>query len=122
MFALDTNILILYFQGDQAVQKWLDIQRARHESLAISTLSVTELLSYPKMTAGEKVLIEVLLRQLTVIDVDMTIARLAATLRSETKLKTIDSVIAATALAFHATLVTCDKAFLKLRRPAVMIP
>ncbi len=122
MFILDTNILILYFQGDVAVQKWLDKQRARYESLAISTLSVVELLSYPKMSSQEKTFIELLIRQLIVIDVDMTIARTAATLRSETNLKTIDSVIAGTALAFHAALITRDRAFLKLKKLIVIVP
>ena len=50
-----------------------------------------------------------------VVDLDTPIALLAAEMCAEHKLPTADAVVYATALAYHADLLTCDRHFEKLK-------
>ncbi|MEK7083705.1 MAG: PIN domain-containing protein, partial [Patescibacteria group bacterium] len=63
-----------------------------------------------------------LFRTILIVDVDFSIAREAARIRREQKLKTIDSVIAATAVILHAPLVSRDMVFKHIRDIEVIIP
>jgi len=120
MFVLDTNIIIQYLQGVPTVKEWINEKRSRGARFVISAVTVTELLSCPNTTPNEKELIELLLRELLVIDVSMTVARLAAHGRVVHRMKTIDSLIAATAESCNVPLVTRDTHFKKLRKPSVI--
>ena len=121
MFVLDTNILILYLRKDPLVSEWLEKHILHGERFTISILSVTELFSYPALQDSERLSIDQFLRDMLILELDMSIARLAARYRREHKLKTVDALIAATAYILHATLVTRDFAFKKLGKSAVII-
>lgn len=115
MIVLDTNVIIYYLQGNTAATLLIDAKRMRGEQFAVSSMSVVELFSYPRITAEEIFMIERWLRTVLVVDVDTIIAREAARLRRSHGTTTVDSVIAATALLFHADLITNDAAFNKIK-------
>lgn len=115
MFVLDTNIIIYYLQGNSEVASFIDAKRAQGEQFTVSAMSVVELFSYPQITAEEIYMIERWLKTVLVVEADMVIAREAARLRRSYNTTTVDSLIAATALLFHADLITNDEAFYKIK-------
>ena len=119
---LDTNIIILYLHDDVSIVRWVDSQRLRRNVIAISTMTVVELLSFPRISPEEVFSIEQWLRDVLVIDVDLSIARESALLRRQTGLTTTDSIIAATAVLLKASLATRDVAFKKIRDVSVLVP
>ena len=122
MIVLDTNIVIYYLQGNSDIVNWLERELKNDSHIALSALSVVELLGFPKITADEQFLINQLFRTILIVDVDFSIAREAARIRREQKLKTIDSVIAATAVILHAPLVSRDMVFKHIRDIEVIVP
>lgn len=109
MLVLDTNILIGYLSDDTAIVAYLDGARTRGESFAISVVTEIELLASPALESGDELLIDRLLASLEIVGLHSTLARSAAALRRDVKLKLGDAVIAATAQARYATLVTRDR-------------
>mgnify|MGYP001606610519 CR=1 FL=1 len=109
MLVFDTNILIGYLSNDAAIVAHLDAARARGESFAISVITEIELLASPVLELGDELLIDRLLASLDIVGLHSTIARSAAALRRSTRLPLGDAVIAATAKARYATLVTRDR-------------
>lgn len=122
MIVLDTNIVIYYLKDNKEVASWLEKKVHAGENIILSTMTVVELLSYPLANAEEKFLIERFLESVLIISVDISIAREAARIRSELKLKTVDSVIAATAVIFKSPLITRDVVFKKIRDIQVISP
>lgn len=109
MLVLDTNILIGYLGDDATVVAYLDGARARGESFAISVITEIELLASPALESGDEFIIDRLLASLDIIGLHSPLARSAAALRRNAQLKLGDAVIAATAQARYATLVTRDR-------------
>lgn len=103
---LDTNALVYYLEGEGAVVQRLEEFRAAHETIAISAIVEVELLSYTRLTRAERKRIETFLTTLVSIPLDSSVARVAATFRSQYRLKLADAVIAATAFLRDAPLVT----------------
>ncbi|MBI4592333.1 type II toxin-antitoxin system VapC family toxin [Candidatus Uhrbacteria bacterium] len=122
MIVLDTNVVISYINDDAAIVSWINRQRAMGESFSVSTITVVELLGFPKITPQEILMIELWLKQVLVVDVDFSVAREAARVRREMKLTTSDSVIAATAVLLRSPVVTRDIAFKKIRDIKVLVP
>jgi len=106
VLALDTNVLIYFLGGNAAVSRQLDIWRSERQEFLVSTLVQTELLSLPHLTPKEIEQIESLLVTMTLVPVDVSVARLAAEFRRQYRLKLADAVIAATAFLRDAPLVT----------------
>ena len=105
MYTLDTNAIIYYLGRDGHAVRLLDEIFDQRAPLYVSTITVVELFSRP-LSNPEKDGIEELLDSLFVIPVDMELALSAGEIRRQHRLKTPDSVIAATALHTHTTLVT----------------
>ncbi|MEK7102234.1 MAG: type II toxin-antitoxin system VapC family toxin [Patescibacteria group bacterium] len=122
MLVLDTNILIYYLKDDKPISRWLEAMVLKGEHFAGSTITVAELLGYTKITNEQTFLIEQILRTLVLVDVDLMVAREAARLRRIYRFKTVDSIIAATAVLLHAPLVTRDAVFKKLRGCRIITP
>lgn len=122
MIVLDTNIVILFVQGDEEIVRWVNRQRKNSELFGISTMSVVELLGFPRISPEEIMRIEQWLKALYVVDVDTSIAREAAQLRREFRLSAIDAVIAATAVIMRATLATRDVQLKRIRDIEVVKP
>mgnify|MGYP001589568722 CR=1 FL=1 len=122
MIVLDTNVVILFNKRERTVVEWIKRQRLKGESFCVSTITVVELLGFPKISQKEMLVIEQCLRLVLVIDVYLSIAREAARIRRELKLTASDSVIAATAVFLRAPMATRDIAFKKIRDIDVLVP
>lgn len=106
MYTADTNAIIYYLRGDQPMSKLLEEIINSGSRLYISTVTELELFSLPSLTNEEARAIDTLLSTLTVIPLDSRLARLAGELRRIYRIKTPDSIIAATALSTGTTLIT----------------
>lgn len=116
MIILDTNVVIAYLKGDEAISAWLVSQRTRDEMLGVSIITVTELLSFPDSTNEELLLIQRWLKtSIWILPIDERIALHAGELCRVFRIKTADALIAATAKQNRAALVTRDKEFKKLK-------
>jgi predicted nucleic acid-binding protein len=109
-FIVDTNILIYIHEGKHEVEPFISY------SLAVSFVTEIELLGFSKILPNEKLLLENLLADCTIIQSSPEINRIAADLKREYKLKTPDAIVAATAISMNKTLATADKAFKKIKQ------
>lgn len=104
MILVDSNIIIYYFNG---IQKADDFLTQHISNMAISTISVCELLSNKNSSADELDNITLFLKNnFTWIDVSRDIIFKSAELRRQKKTKTPDAIIGATALVHSLTLAT----------------
>lgn len=106
MVTLDTNAVIYYLSGEVSVAAALEPIIRGYVPMFIATVTEAELFSSPTMTTEESERIESLLPLFSIIPLDSQIARKAAEIRRSCHLKLADSVIAATALFTHSTLLT----------------
>ena len=114
MILLDTNVVIAFFNGNQAVLKRIQSEIGR---IALSTLVVAELDYGAKASQKAKENIEKLHRFVDIVQVvpfDLESAKIFGTIKS--KLRKLgkptgetDALIAATAMAYKALLVTGNK-------------
>lgn len=120
MYTLDTNFVIYYLIKDKQAEKFFN------ENLAstfyyVSVISRVELFSYPEITAEEFSSIEAFLGSTRSVLIDNEIAMIAAELRRKYKIKTPDSLVAATALYTNTYLVTRNtKDFEKIKELKVI--
>ena len=114
MILLDTNVVIAFFNGNQAVLKLIQAEIGR---IALSTLVVAELDYGAKASQKAKENIEKLHRFVDIVQVvpfDLESAKIFGTIKS--KLRKLgkptgetDALIAATAMAYKALLVSGNK-------------
>lgn len=99
---LDSNILIYAGQPEHAfLDAWMSPATAQ-----VSAISIPEVLGYPDLTAEDDAIFEAWFAELIVHAVTEPILRRAAALRRQRRIKLGDSIVAATALAIGAELVT----------------
>jgi len=105
---LDTNIIIAYLGGEQAVVDAIKSWRAENVPLFVSSIAECELLSFPNLTKSEEEGIEQFIREhLVTVPFEGSRARRAAMIRRKVRtLKIPDAAIAALALELGAPLVT----------------
>lgn len=106
MYTLDTNVILYYLKDDPDTVSFLRKIFSQNVSLYVSAITELELFAFSNLSATEEALIEKLLTTVAVISVDSHIARLAALIRRQWRLKVPDSVIAATAMFTGSTLLT----------------
>ena len=106
-FVLDTNI-ILYFLGGRLVDPFPT------GAFAISVISELELLAYPGLVPSEEQRIRDFLADVPITDLTQSVKHHAVSLRKRFGLKLPDAIVAATALALEATLLTNDQRLLAL--------
>ena len=88
----------------------------------ISVITRIELLSYPELTAMEERQIRLLLKKrFTVVPLHKKVELITTLIRSKTKLKLPDSIIAATAVSKNALLISGDENLLKLKWPGLSV-
>lgn len=102
---LDTNILLYFLNGDLNVRQFFNDYNP-----IISFITELELLSAPEISKDEKLLIEGLVKNLTVINYPEKYKGDIIKLRAKKKLKLPDSIIASLAITLNLPLVTADKA------------
>ena len=112
MYVLDTNTLIYYFKGQGQIAK--NLANVSPKEIGISTIVLFELqVGIAKSTSPAKRTqqLQQLLSRVNLVPFDRDSAVAAATIRAQleqqgTPIGQIDVLIAGTALAFQATLVT----------------
>lgn len=105
----DTNILLYLLAGDKTVSELLNLKK-----IFISFITEIELLTFKKLSIGEKKVIGELLSNCTIIGLNEEVKRKTIEIRINNKLKIPDSIIAATAIYLKIPLVSADKQFKQL--------
>jgi len=104
---IDSNIIIAYLAGDLEVKNTLSDWQLRGLPLFLSTVVETEVLSFPKFTPEElQFTLKFLEENFISIPFSREIARIAAKLRRDYRIKFPDAAIAATAIYTDTPLVT----------------
>jgi predicted nucleic acid-binding protein len=106
MYILDTNIIIAFFKGDEAVGAAIRQWQSAATTLVTSTMTLTELLALPDITKSEEDRIKEFLLSTRTVSVNWRIAELAAHVRRRYRLKIADSLTAATAWHEATVLIT----------------
>jgi len=106
VYTLDTNAIIYYLDEDPTVVPLLDPLLGQDIAIFVSVVTELELLSHPGLTEEDMAEMQQLLTSVVIFPLESRLAQLAAALRRQYHLKTPDSVVAATALLTHTTLVT----------------
>jgi predicted nucleic acid-binding protein len=106
---IDTSIIINLFNGIEEVR-----QLITGRDLFVSIISEIEVLSFLALSNEQKVLIKTFLSQCHIVDIEPAIKDLTIEVRSTSKIKLPDAIIAATALYYDLPLFTTDKGFNRL--------
>ena len=106
MVTFDTNCIIYYLENDPSVIPVVEEFLHREPRPLVATITELELFSFSFLTPVETARIEEFIATCMVVLLDSPIARIGAQLRREYRLKTPDSIVAATALFTHSTLLT----------------
>jgi predicted nucleic acid-binding protein len=107
--AIDTSVIINLFNGVKGVRELIE-----GRELFVSIISEIEVLSFPKLTAQDAVLLKAFLSECYIVDIEPSIKEITIDLRSKFKVKLPDAVIAATAIYYDLPLFTMDKGFEKI--------
>lgn len=107
----DTNILLYLLSGDQTVNNLLD-----QKKIFISFITEIELLTFKKLTSNERKIIEKLISDCTIIGLNGDIKNKTIEIKTTTKLKIPDAIIAATSDYLSIPLVSADKQFKQLKQ------
>lgn len=104
-FVLDTDAIVHFVKGDvRAVETLSPIVAS--EILIVPSIVVTELWSSAKASKAEMDAISVFLDSTLIMPLDRELGKAAGELRRDHRLSLGDCVVAATALAMNATLLT----------------
>jgi predicted nucleic acid-binding protein len=106
MYVLDSNTVVYFLIGEEAVKKLITKLISEDQRLYIPTIVRLELFSKPDLSTENFSAISEFLRQNQSMDLDIRIADIAADIRRIYRLKTPDSVIAASAIYTNAMLIT----------------
>jgi len=104
---LDTNI-ILYLLGGRLAEP---LEPAEY---FVSVITELELLSYPSLDVSEEQQIRVFLDEVTLVGLTREVRQTAILLRRQHGLKLPDAIVAATASALNAELLTNDAKLLQV--------
>lgn len=102
VYLIDTNIIIYYLQGEQAVVSFLRTHRGK---LAISSITWMETLSYT-FDAEEERVVRAFLQEFMLIEISSPVMELSVEIRRMKKMKLPDAIIAASAVHHDLILVT----------------
>lgn len=111
---LDTNILIAFLNGEERVAQTISTWQQEGRALFVSSVSVAEVLSLPRLTPAETRVIRTFLDYLLEVPFDHVIAHTTASLRRKYRMAIPDAAIAATAFLRNVPLVTRDQQFRKV--------
>lgn len=121
-YLLDTNAIIYHLRGAPELDAiFTQITKGAAEPV-VSIITQIELLGFPRLTRSEEAAINALLANFQVRDVDYDVARHAIALRRKYRLGVPDCIIAATALASNASLVSRDEKLERIRGLSLVNP
>ncbi|MEJ7778879.1 MAG: type II toxin-antitoxin system VapC family toxin [Daejeonella sp.] len=113
---IDTSLIINLFNGVEEVQALIT-----GRNLFVSVISEIEVLSFPGLAPAAKQLLKAFLSECYIVDIEPNIKELTIDIRSKSKIKLPDAVIAATAIYFDLPLFTMDKGFNRISNLNVVI-
>ena len=121
---IDANIAIAFLGGDNSVVEALSRWKDETRPLFLSTVAETEVLSFTQWTREERFATERFLEEnFTSIPFDRTLARIAAEIRRNVKIKFPDAAIAATAIFTRTPVVTRNaRDFRKITHLPIIVP
>jgi predicted nucleic acid-binding protein len=121
MFTFDTNTLIYYFQGRKSTVDF--VKEHKFDLFFIPSIVITEFLSYPLISKETEKLFLELVKSIIIINLDLEIAQHAGYLRRKYKIKTVDAVIASSAILTNTTLLTYNiEDFKKIKEVKIISP
>jgi len=121
MFTFDTNALIYYFQGRKSTVDF--VREHKFDLFFISSIVITEFLSYPLISRETERLFLEIVKSMIIINLDLEIAQHAGYLRRKYKIKTVDAVIASSAIFANTTLLTYNiEDFKKIKELKIISP
>ncbi len=106
MYTLDTNLIIYFLKEDPKAVEFMRESIFQGSRFFISSITETELFSYPEMTKEEFIKIDDILKTLSIISLDSQIARIAAFFKRKYNIPLADAVIAATGYLTNSVVVT----------------
>ncbi len=113
---LDTNVIIYSLGGNRKVTNLIN-----NTAHFISEITEIELLGFHGLGKQDEKIIKDYLSNVFIIGLNSVIKNLAVSLKREYKLKTVDAIIAASAVHFDLPLLTADKAFQKIKELEIVI-
>jgi predicted nucleic acid-binding protein len=108
-YLADTNAVLYLLGGNACMAPYLG------KTLAVSVISVMELLSYPSITSDEESIIRAFLDQCETLQISDTVKEQTIRIRRQYNVKLPDAIIAATAISHNLTLLTADTGIFKIR-------
>jgi len=117
---IDTNIIIAYLKGESGVVAELDGWREERQTLLISSVTFSEVLSYPTLQPAEVDEARDYLNTFIAVPFDNTLGEIAAALRRLYRLAMPDAAIAATAVKYGVPLVTRDQDFRAIKEVQIV--
>ena len=106
MVTLDSNFIVYLLKKDASAEASYGKLLTQPQVVYVPTIVEHELFSLPSLSVQEALEIDSFLSTVVVIPLTSELARLSGELRGRFRLKTADSIIAATALFTHSTLLT----------------
>lgn len=106
MVTLDSNFIVYLLKKEASAEAAYGELLKQPQVIYVPTIVEHELFSLPSLSVQEALEIDSFLSTVIVIPLTSELARLSGELRGRFRLKTADSIIAATALFTHSTLVT----------------
>jgi predicted nucleic acid-binding protein len=106
VYTLDTNAIVYYLNDDPDAVATLRGVFAQDSPVYVSTVTELELFAFPNLSRDEESLIEALLATISIIPLDSHVARIAALVRRQYRVKVPDTIIAATAMFTGSTLLS----------------
>ncbi len=106
---LDTNVIIYSLGGNTSITRLIT-----NKEHFISEITEIELLGFHKLSKEDEKILTAYLKNTFVIGLNSSIKSSAINLKRRYRLKTVDSIIAASAIHFDLPLVTADKEFQKI--------
>jgi predicted nucleic acid-binding protein len=113
---LDTNVIIYSLGGNKHITRL--ITSKEH---FISEITEIELLGFHGLTREDEKILSEYLQQTFIIGLNSAIKNSAIDLKRVYRLKTVDAIVAASALYFELPLVTADKQFKQINELEVIL-
>ncbi len=107
---LDTNIVLYLLKGNNTLEELL-----QGKNPYLSFMTELELIGFPDISTKEEIKIIELLDECLIISLNNNIKKKYIELRRKYKLKLVDTIIAATAIALNIPLITSDKQFASIK-------
>lgn len=106
-FLLDTNIILGFLNGHAKINDFFR-KNLKQQVIYASQITRMELLGYPNITTDEESSLKSFLSLIKILPISDVICDQAIILRRKKRLKLPDALIAATAICYDLSLITCD--------------